>query len=269
VHKFGNQLPASLLRLLVSKQVFKVGSSVTADITRLKKQFPQLTQQKSFNIIELKEYCIRRNIIPRRGTSGALGALAKKLLGVYMSEDDNLRKSDNWETRELSPDLIQYAALDVYASRLIFEKAMKISPIAVIDNCLQVVPGTRIQLLVHKGSSIAAYGKVADIQPTSLGNVRVKVPTNGRLVIDVDQVVLSAAAAILHLHPGGKHGKAKAATYTLGELRAAAGGQNVFQVVALVSQLQLDTSDSNSRNLNMVQIILSMHTCADTHPITV
>jgi hypothetical protein len=108
--------------------VFKVGSSITADITRLKKQFPQLSQQNSFNIIELKEYCIRCNIIPRKGTSGALDALAEKLLGVYMSKDDNLRKSDNWEMRELCPDLIQYAALDVYALRLIFEKAMKISP---------------------------------------------------------------------------------------------------------------------------------------------
>jgi hypothetical protein len=102
---------------------------------------------------------------------------------------------------------------------------------------------------VHKGSSIAAYGKVADTQPTSLGNVRVKVPTNSRLVIDVDHVGLSAAAAILHLRPGEKRGKAKAATYTLGELRAA--GEHNFQMVAFVSQLQLDTdnmSESNSRN---------------------
>jgi hypothetical protein len=240
VHKFGSHLPASLLRLLISKQVFKVGSSIKADFTRLKKQFPQLSQQKSFNVIELKEYCVRRGIIPRKGSSGALDVLAEKLLGVYLSKDDHLRRSEQWEAQELSADHIRYAALDVYASHLIFEKALEVTPLALIGDSTQVTPGTRVQLLVYDGSAVAAYGKVADVQPTSLGHVRVKVPTNSRLVIDVDQVVLPAAAAILHLLPGKKQGKAKAGTYTLGQLHSAASGSGGFQMVALVSHLQLD-----------------------------
>ena len=240
MHKFGGHLPASLLRLLISKQVFKVGSSIKADFTCLKKQFLQLSQQKSFNVIDLKEYCIHQGIIPQKGSSGTLDALAGKLLGMYLNKDDNLRRSEQWETQELSVDLLHYAALDVYVSQLIFEKALEVTPLSLIDDSSQVAPGTRVQLLVHNGSSVAAYGKVANIQPTSLGHVRVKVPTNSRLVIDVDQVVLPTAAAILHLLPGKRSGKAKAGTYTLSQLHSAAGGSGIFQMVALVSHLQLD-----------------------------
>ena len=99
MHKFGGHLPASLLRLLISKQIFKVGSSIKADFTQLKRQFPQLGQQNSFNLINLKEYCINWGIIPCKGSnsSGALDALAKKLLEVYMIKDDNVRKSEDWK----------------------------------------------------------------------------------------------------------------------------------------------------------------------------
>ncbi len=174
------------MRLLISKQVFKIGSSIKEDFTRLKKQFPQLSQQKSFNVIDLKEYCIHQDIIPRKGSSGALDALVEKLLGMYMSKEDNLRKYEDWEMQHLRPDFIQYAALDVYASCLIFEKAVEIASAAFIDNCTQAVPGTCVQILVHDESSVAAYGKVANVQPMSLANIRVKVPINSCLVIDVD-----------------------------------------------------------------------------------
>lgn len=139
VHKFEGHLPQSLLRLLVSDQVFKIGSSIKADFTRLKKQFPQLEKQRSFNIIDLKEYCTRRGIIPRKG-SGALDILLEKTVGMYLSKDENLRKSEDWETRKLRSDLLQYAALDVYASRMVFEKASEIALQASVD--IDTAPGT-------------------------------------------------------------------------------------------------------------------------------
>jgi hypothetical protein len=43
--------------------VFKVGSSIKGDLTHLKKQFPQLAEQTSFNTIDLKEYTIQRGLI--------------------------------------------------------------------------------------------------------------------------------------------------------------------------------------------------------------
>ena len=44
-------------------RVFKIGSAVKADLTRLKKQFPQLAGQSSFTVIDLKEYVIQRGVI--------------------------------------------------------------------------------------------------------------------------------------------------------------------------------------------------------------
>ncbi len=41
-------------------------------------------------MIDLKEYCIRRGIIPRKGASGALDVLLEKLLGAYLSKDESL-----------------------------------------------------------------------------------------------------------------------------------------------------------------------------------
>jgi hypothetical protein len=62
IHKF-RQLPPSLLCLLISKQVFKIGSAIRGDITHLKHQFLQLAATLFFNIIDLKEYCINHGII--------------------------------------------------------------------------------------------------------------------------------------------------------------------------------------------------------------
>ena len=226
-----------MLRLLISDQVFKIGSSIKADFTRLKKQFPQLEKQKSFNVIDLKEYCTRRGVIPRKG-SGALDILLEKTAGMYLSKDEHLRKSEDWETREIHSDLLQYAALDVYASRIVFEKATEIAPPACVD--VDTAPGTRIVLLVQDGGVPAAYGKVAVTQPTSLGHVRVKVPTKSRIVIEIDNLVMPSASATLHLLPGGRRGKAKAGTYTLGQLHDMSGS-DVFQVVASLSHLRFDT----------------------------
>jgi len=236
VHKFSGQLPQSLLWLLISDRVFKIGNSIKADFTRLRKQFSQLEKQKSFNVIDLKEYCTRRGIIPRKG-SGGLDILLEKTAGTYLSKDESLRKSDDWEAQEIRPDLLQYAALDVYASRIVFEKATKIVPPANVDT--DTTPGTRIVLLLQEGGAPAAYGKVADTQPMSLGRVRVKVLTKSRLVVDIDHLLIPSASAILHLLPGEKRGKAKAGTFTLGQLRDMSGS-HIFQVVASVSHLSLD-----------------------------
>ncbi|KAJ7434441.1 hypothetical protein B0H11DRAFT_2208391, partial [Mycena galericulata] len=67
VHRFG-KLPASLLRLLVSDRVFKIGSRIKGDLTRLRSQFSQLQNLSSFNVIDLKEYSIQRGVIGRKDT---------------------------------------------------------------------------------------------------------------------------------------------------------------------------------------------------------
>jgi hypothetical protein len=99
-------------------------------------------------------------------------------------------------------------------------------------------------LTTHLGGEIIAYGSIAQTQPTSLNGVRVKVPTNSRLVIDVDTVVKDSAAAILHTLPvaPGKtqKGRTKAETYTLAQLAGQSpAGSRSFQVVMPVTLLKV------------------------------
>lgn len=234
-------MPPSLLDLLISKQIFKVGSNIKADLTRLRKQFPELSEKLNANtIIDLKEYCIVRGVIPRKG-SGALDVLCDKVLGIYLDKPDYLRKHNNWETGNLSEELVNYAALDVHASRLIFEKVSECVPIQ--HPTINTAPGTRIVLLLQEGGDPIAYGQIAQSQPVSLGSVRVKTRSNNRVVVDIDVVLNPSAAVILHLQPNSGQGRrrqqsTKSGAFTLAELRCLAPNGSVpFQVVSPLSLL--------------------------------
>jgi hypothetical protein len=98
-----------------------------------------------------------------------------KLLGMFFPKDESLRKSDQWELPYIPDHLIKYAISDVVASWLVFQKASEIAPLAYVQSTLP--PGTHVKLLVQEGGKVAAYGTIAQTQPSSLGNVRVKVPT--------------------------------------------------------------------------------------------
>ncbi|KAG6808390.1 hypothetical protein H0H92_004296 [Tricholoma furcatifolium] len=156
VHRYHTLLPA-LLHLLVSNWVFKIGSNIKEDLTRLRKQFSQLDLQSSFNIIELKDYCIQRGIL-KRNESGTLDKLLEKAANMYISKDETLRKNDRWEDKNISPELLHYAVLDVIASRVIFEAVSSIGPLKRVTQ--QTPSGTRIAVLIQEGGSqVAAYAQ--------------------------------------------------------------------------------------------------------------
>ncbi|KAF5384343.1 hypothetical protein D9615_003177 [Tricholomella constricta] len=168
VHKFP-RLPTSLLRLLISAQVFKVGSAIKGDITHLKKQFCELDGQNSFNLIDLKEYCIQRGLIVR-GASASLDVLVEKTLNMYLPKDGTVRKSEEWEVKHLLPEHICYAAMDVFATRAVFERAMELAPRQQVTH--ESPRGTRIALSLQEGGDIIAYGMISAVQPTSLGHLQ-------------------------------------------------------------------------------------------------
>ena len=231
----------------MSDRVFKIGSAVKGDLTRIKKQFNQLSNQTSFTVIDLKEYVLRRGIL-QKNESGSLDSLVEKVLGLFLPKDDVLRKNNQWEVLPLAPNLLHYAALDVYASHLIFEKATEMIPFDQVT--YGTAGGTPVALLVHEGGIVVAYGKVADLQPTSLGGVQVQVPTKSQMVVDIETVLIPSAAAILHLLPQSlslSSQKTKAGAYTLGQLHAASSA-STFQVVTPIALLTFDHQNSVSSN---------------------
>ena len=193
--------------------------------------------QSSFNVIDLKEYCIRRDII-QRDASGSLDILLEKTCGMYLSKDPQCRKCDEWEKTPLPPDLLCYAALDVYAGRLIFEKTVLIAPNTQVE--FTTTPGTAVVLLGHEGGLPVAYGKIADPQPGSYGSIRVNTATKSRLLIELGEILAPASAAILHRLPGqSATSRTKSGTYTLGQLKEAAG-EACVKVVVPISHLIFD-----------------------------
>jgi 3'-5' exonuclease len=226
----------SLFRLLISDRVFKIGNAIKADLTRVKKQFPQLHRQQSFNIIDLKEYCVQRGVV-RRNASGSLGILLEKTLGMYISKDEQYRKSEEWERTPLDASLRSYAALDVYACFLIFEKMILVSPIACIQ--FTTAPGTPVVLLTHEGGLPSAYGTIVDPQPSTYGSIMVKTPTKSRLLIEIHKILAPAAAVIFHRLPGHSASRTKSGALTLDQLQEVAGNEPL-RVVAPISHLEFD-----------------------------
>lgn len=164
-----------------------------------------------------------------------------------------IRKSDEWEQKYLSREQLQYAALDVFASRLIFENATKVAPVK--KPTIDTPAGTRIILLVQEGGEPAAYGRISEFQPTSLAGIRVKVPTKSRLVVEIDTLLKPSVAAILHLAPGPSseplvsssslarsHRRTKSSALTLGQLQASSSLENssFFKVVTPITLLEFD-----------------------------
>ncbi|PPQ83785.1 hypothetical protein CVT24_007139, partial [Panaeolus cyanescens] len=245
-----SSLPPSLLRLLVSDRVYKIGVSVRGDLTRLQKQFhAQLQHQQSFTCIDLREYCLCRGIM-QRGMPASLDSLLEKVAKMYLSKDDSLRKHNEWERTPLQHEYRNYAALDAYASRLIFESVNRVAPLACIE--ATTPPGTKVAILDREGGSTVAYGSIPTSQPKTLGSVRVDVRSQNRIVVDVNQVLVPSAAMILHRLPANPNthrnftsGRSKVGAYSLGELGKKAGAAP-FQIVVLKSHLLCVVEDPES-----------------------
>ncbi|KAG6849717.1 hypothetical protein H0H93_006014 [Arthromyces matolae] len=257
IHRFGT-LPPTLLRILISDRVFKIGVSVDGDLSRLKKQFPQLSQQVNFNTIDLKKFCIDRGLIGRKDPA-SLAKLVEKLHGQRLVKDDNIRRSEEWELHVLSQEHLSYAALDVFASRLTFEKANHMKPLDRVN--FDTPGGTRVSIRAQEGGEIVAHGIIASVQPLSLGRVRVKTSTRSRLVIDVTSMLNSSAAMILHVGSGPNTTNTKSGALTLGQLQAASqsSGTDIFQVVIPVDLLDFAQSIDHDQE-HSVQSELSSDT---------
>ncbi|KAK7025856.1 hypothetical protein R3P38DRAFT_3531780 [Favolaschia claudopus] len=243
VHRY-QKLPPSLIRFFISPRVFFIGSSIQGDFTRLKKQFTQLENQK-INTIDLKQFSIQRALIEKK-ESGSLDSLAAKFLGVFLSKDPSLRTGENWEQTVISPDLINYAALDVYTSRLIFEKLSETAALECVQH--DTPPRTRVALMAREGGEIVAYGQISPIQTSSYAGVRI---TKSRVLVDVDFVVVPSAAAVLHLvvpSTAGVGAKTRSGALTLAHLRSLSDSpDSSFHLVSPVSLLQFDRREPSQR----------------------
>ncbi|KAJ7434443.1 hypothetical protein B0H11DRAFT_1938651 [Mycena galericulata] len=120
---------------------------------------------------------------------------------------------------------------------------------ATINIRISSARGTRVALLVQEGGEVAAYGKISTVTSTTFQGVRVAVPSKTRVIVDIDQVRLPSAAAILHLLTANATSGArrtKSSTYTLGQLKEAST-DTTFSVVNPVHLLEFDRRSASER----------------------
>ncbi|KAL7410044.1 hypothetical protein BDY24DRAFT_444398 [Mrakia frigida] len=178
-----------------------------------------------FTIIDLKDFARRQGLLPSN-ESGSLDALASKVLGKFLPKDSSVRTTDDWERKVLSDEQKTYAALDVHASRCIFEKARESPTILPFHSSPQA--GTSVAILLQIGGVVTAYGSVADEQPDRLGDVQVRTGGQDRIIVDVKEVLVPAAGAVLHVSSNGKEGKS---CRSLAQLQRSSLTKESFKVV--------------------------------------
>ncbi|KAK7034460.1 hypothetical protein R3P38DRAFT_2772507 [Favolaschia claudopus] len=203
--------PSGIYHGKLGYQSFKLHRTQSrTQFTSFQWQFTQLENQ-TINVIDLKQFAIQRALIEKKD-SGSLDSLAAKFLGVFLSKNRSLRTGEHWEQSVIAPDLLNYAALDVYASRLIFDELSKTAALQRVQH--DTPPGTRVALLAREGGAIAAYGQISHVQTSTYAGVRI---TKSRVL-----VVIPSAAAILHFAPTNTSAqtKTKSDTLTLSHLRS-------------------------------------------------
>lgn len=191
------KLPSSLLVVLRSKRVRKIGVQVKADLTRLYKDcgFADSTSEQPFiGALELGSMAKDRNVTDHMRIS--LTDLTALVLHRNLPKDASIRVSTKWDDPVLSPEQEKYAALDVYAASAIFESFSAIPSCGPVT--LSTPVGTQVQLMSRNGGLAVAYGHIARHQPKQLDGVNV---SKTRIVITVTSILVPAYLVRADLRP--------------------------------------------------------------------
>ncbi|KAG1721143.1 hypothetical protein EDB19DRAFT_1859895, partial [Suillus lakei] len=182
------KLPSSLLVVLRSKRVCKIGVQVKADLTRLYNDcgFSNSSNEQPFvGALELGSMAKDRNVTDR--TRVSLADLTALVLQRNLPKDASVRISTKWDDPDLSPEQEQYAALDVFAAWAILESFLTIPSSGPVTSSTPV--GTQVQLMSRNGGLVVAHGHIARHQPKQLDGVNV---SKTRIIITLTSIVVPA-----------------------------------------------------------------------------
>jgi len=173
-------VPHQLRSLLANPSVFKVGKNVGGDAAKLLRDYGVKTER----YLELGRLASKRQLVPSGSIS--LVALTRALLRRDLNKEESLRMS-SWE-HELSPEKVQYAALDAYAGLALYEKIQEMgSPIPLPAS---LVSGTSVLLSDPSGTQRVARCTVVANQKEKVGNLIIA--AKSRIMVQVDEVLLPA-----------------------------------------------------------------------------
>lgn len=143
-------LPKELVDVLVNADITKVGRSIGVDFSRLNNRFGIECKTK----LELGSFCSARQLIST-GTM-SLSDISLCILGAPL---DKGPQRSAWNMADLSPDLLNYAAIDAWASLAIYSVAANHLPVG--NRVLPTCPvGSFVDVMPPRNSQAVAYGEI-------------------------------------------------------------------------------------------------------------
>ncbi|KAF8971765.1 hypothetical protein BDZ97DRAFT_1650519, partial [Flammula alnicola] len=150
------RLPQALMLLLSNPNVVKVGRMVAADLKYLESACRP--SSPFVGALDLAKFAKERQAVTSAKCS--LTDLCAAVLHKQLPKNTSSRISTAWEEAELSQEMLNYAALDAYASLLVYEKLIQINPPQPLPDNLAAL--TSIILYHDDLSRIIARGHISE-----------------------------------------------------------------------------------------------------------
>ncbi|KAJ3124653.1 hypothetical protein HK098_000938 [Nowakowskiella sp. JEL0407] len=175
-------LPEALKVMMKSRRVIKTGRQVTGDIRKLARDFNWSNEEvDELRGIDLGGLCKKVGLVANGKMS--LAGLCAVILRKYLPKDDNTRLSA-WNSPELSPTQITYAATDAFVSLLIFKAVVEKQPIGSVVKT--PLPGLHVAVHPRNSYLPAAIGTIVDYRDKSYDGIVLK---GTRIVVSIKEVI--------------------------------------------------------------------------------
>ncbi|THH17937.1 hypothetical protein EUX98_g9038 [Antrodiella citrinella] len=176
-------LPGSLLTVLRSSRIKKVGVNIRGDLTRLFNDCGFSASDTPFEGDVSLGVMARDRDLTDKATIG-LADLSTMVLRRFLPKEESIRISTTWDDPNLPPHFWDYAALDVYASWAIYDVLNAVPSAEEITETTR--GGTSVKLLASDRKTVVAYGFIAPDRPVTFDRIRV---TKTRAVVNITSIM--------------------------------------------------------------------------------
>ncbi len=187
----GNSLPSVLRQVLINPQIHKAGHAVSTDLKYLQEACNSATP--FVGAVDLARLAKERHII--KAATASLEDLSAIVLSKCLNKNVSEHTSTAWENDVLTEQQIMYAALNAYASLLIYDALMDIPVPAPLPSDPSI--DTPVMLFAdNTDNKLIAYGTISPHSTESTFNgINL---TKTRIVLDINKVLVPGAIVTTH-----------------------------------------------------------------------
>lgn len=190
---FNGKLPLALQMFLANPQILKAGRNVTQDLKRLERESQGSNPAPYTGGVELAK--LAKDLGAISDARVGLADICAAVLGVRLDKTTPVRISSSWDSLNLSPQQVEYAASDALVSLQVYHR-LRLSRSAVPDKLKETtIPGTPVSVHQDDGQVIA-YGILSLEPPASTCRGVNHTPTRARVTVQTTVV----PGAILPFH---------------------------------------------------------------------